>query len=117
MSDFPEGITAPEGAQILVDVCKEAWAVIQDESSDVTTNDEAVGRYEIAVDELNDLGVHVNNEVDHPVFELGVKETACHASFDPTVASRPRPRGVGYSPTVSSAAPPVARVATCALLL
>jgi hypothetical protein len=26
----------------LVDVCKETWAVIQDESSDVNTNDEAV---------------------------------------------------------------------------
>ena len=64
MSDFPEGITAPEGAQILVDACKEAWAVIQDESSDVNTNDEAVDRYEIAVDELNELGVHVNNEGD-----------------------------------------------------
>ena len=60
MSDFPLGITAPEGAQKLVDVCKETWAVTQDESSDVNTNDEAVGRYEIAVDELNELGVHVN---------------------------------------------------------
>jgi hypothetical protein len=28
------------------------------------------------VDELNELGVHVNNEGGHPVFELGVKETA-----------------------------------------
>jgi hypothetical protein len=67
MSDFPEGITAPDGAQKLVDVCKEAWAVIQDESSDVNTNDEAgVDRYDtcIAVDELNELGVHANNEGD-----------------------------------------------------
>jgi hypothetical protein len=30
MSDFPEGTAAPEGAQKLVDVCKETWAVIQD---------------------------------------------------------------------------------------
>jgi hypothetical protein len=70
MSDFPLGITAPEGAQKLVDVCKETWAVIQDESSDVNTNGEAVDRCEIAVDELNELGVHVNNEGDHPVFTL-----------------------------------------------
>jgi hypothetical protein len=80
MSDFPEGIAAPEGAQKLVDVCKEAWAVIQDEPSDVKTNGEAVDRDEIAVDELNELGVHVNNEGDHPVFELGVKETAYDSS-------------------------------------
>jgi hypothetical protein len=82
MSDFPGGITAPEGAQKLVDtvgVCKEAWAVIQDESSDAKTNGEAVDRYGIAVDELNELGVHVNNELrvnnegDHPVFEFGAK--------------------------------------------
>jgi hypothetical protein len=32
------------------------------------------------VDELNELGVHVNNEGDHPVFELGVKETAYDSS-------------------------------------
>jgi hypothetical protein len=80
MSDFPEGIAAPEGAQKLVDVCKEAWAVIQDESSDVNTNDEAVDRYGIAVDELNELGVHVNNEEDFPVFTSGVKDTAYDSS-------------------------------------
>jgi hypothetical protein len=40
MSDFPAGINAPEGAQKLVDVCKETWAVIQDEPSDVNTNDQ-----------------------------------------------------------------------------
>jgi hypothetical protein len=39
---------------------------------DVNTNDEPVDRYEVAVDELNELGVHVNNEGDRPVFELGV---------------------------------------------
>jgi hypothetical protein len=44
------------------------------------TNDGAVDRYEIAVDELNELGVHVNNEGDLPVFTLGVKETA----YDPS---------------------------------
>jgi hypothetical protein len=46
MSDFPEGITAPEGAQKLVDVCKETWAVIQDETSEVSGHDEAVDRFE-----------------------------------------------------------------------
>jgi hypothetical protein len=81
MSDFPEGIAVPEGAQELVDVCKETWAVIQDEPSDVNTNGEAVDRYGIAMDELNELGVHVNNEGDFPVFTLGVKDTA----YDPSL--------------------------------
>ena len=80
MSDFPEGIAAPEGAQKLVDVCKETWAVIQDESSDTTKHDEAVDGFEYAMDELAELGVHVNNEGDFPVFSLGVKETA----YDPS---------------------------------
>jgi hypothetical protein len=84
MSDFPEGITAPERAQKLVDICKETWAVIQDGSSDVaipmTNTDDAADRYGIAVDELNELGVHVNNEGDLHVFTLGVKETACDSS-------------------------------------
>ena len=31
---------------------------------------------EAAMDELAELGVHVNNEGEHPVFSLGVKETA-----------------------------------------
>ena len=55
MSDFPEGIAAPEGAQKLVDVCKETWAVIQDESSEVTGHDEAVESFEDAMDELAEL--------------------------------------------------------------
>jgi hypothetical protein len=80
MSDFPVGIAAPEGAQKLVDVCKETWAVIQGESSDTTKHDEAVSSFEYAVDELAELGVHVNNEGDFPVFSLGVKETA----YDPS---------------------------------
>jgi hypothetical protein len=46
MSDFPEGITAPEGAQKLVGVCKETWAVIQDESSDATVHGGAVDSFE-----------------------------------------------------------------------
>jgi hypothetical protein len=33
MSDFPEGVIAPEGAQELVDVCKETWAVTQRQQS------------------------------------------------------------------------------------
>ena len=49
MSDFPEGIIAPEGAQELVDVCKETWAVIQNEESSVPDSDEAVDRFETAM--------------------------------------------------------------------
>jgi hypothetical protein len=45
MSDFPEGIIAPEGAQELVDVCKETWTVIQNEESSVPDSDEAVDRF------------------------------------------------------------------------
>ena len=33
------------------------------------------------MDELAELGVHVNNEGERPVFGLGVKETA----YDPSV--------------------------------
>jgi hypothetical protein len=55
---------------VLVTTTPNSHSIIQDESSDVTTNDEAVDRYEIAVDELNDLGVHVNNEGDHPASNL-----------------------------------------------
>jgi hypothetical protein len=76
MSDFPEGITAPEGAQKLVDVCKRTWEVIQDDSSDASKHDKAVDSFEAAMDELAELGVHVNNEGEFPVFSLGVKETA-----------------------------------------
>jgi hypothetical protein len=49
MSDFPEGIVAPEGAQELVDVCKETWTVIQNEESSVPDSDEAVDRFEVAM--------------------------------------------------------------------
>ena len=80
MSDFPEGITAPDGAQKLVDVCKETWAVIQDEASEVPDHDEAVDRFEAAMAELAEMEVHVNNEGEHPVFSLGVKETAYDSS-------------------------------------
>jgi hypothetical protein len=55
MSDFPEGITAPEGAQKLVGVSKETWAVIQDESSEVSDHDKAVDRFEAAMAELAEL--------------------------------------------------------------
>ena len=34
MSDFPEGVAAPDGAQKLVDVCKGTWAVISDKNSE-----------------------------------------------------------------------------------
>jgi hypothetical protein len=80
MSDFPEGITAPEGAQKLVDVCKETRAVIQDETSEVSGHDEAADRFGAAMAELGELEFHVNNEGGHPVFSLGVKETAYDSS-------------------------------------
>ena len=77
MSDFPEGIAAPEGAQKLVGVCKETWTVIQDGPPEVSEHDEALESFEAAMDELAELGVHVNNEGEYPVFSLGVKETVC----------------------------------------
>ena len=80
MSDFPEGIIAPEGAQELVDVCKETWAVIQNEESSVPDSDEAVDRFEVAMAALAEMDVHVNNEGDYPVFSLGVKEVAYDSS-------------------------------------
>jgi hypothetical protein len=43
MSDFPEGVTAPDGAQRLVDICKGTWAVINDDLSSVSKNAKAVG--------------------------------------------------------------------------
>jgi hypothetical protein len=52
------------------------WAVIQDETADVTKQDKAVDRSGAAMDELAELGVHVNNEGECPVFSLGVMETA-----------------------------------------
>ena len=81
MSDFPEGVIAPEGAQELVDVCKETWAVTQNEDSSVVDHDEAVDRFEDAMSALAELDVHVNNEGDDPVFSLGVKE----AAYDPSM--------------------------------
>jgi hypothetical protein len=53
MSDFPEGITAPEGAQELVDVCKATRAVIQDEASTVSDQDGAADRFEATMTELD----------------------------------------------------------------
>jgi hypothetical protein len=76
MSDFPEGVAAPDGAQKLVDVCKGTWAVISDKNSEATRHDKAVDSFEAAMDELNELGVHVSNEGGFPVFSSGVKETA-----------------------------------------
>jgi hypothetical protein len=80
MSDFPEGITIPEGAQELVDACKATWAVIQDEASTASDHDGAADRFEAAMAELAEMDVHVNNEGEYPVFSLGVKETACDSS-------------------------------------
>jgi hypothetical protein len=99
---LPEGITAPEGAQKLVDVCKETWAVIQDETSEVLGHDEgqAVDRFEAAMAELAEMEVHVNNEGGHPVFSLGVKETAYGPSVLVSGAKflrLPKPKGVALS--------------------
>jgi hypothetical protein len=80
MSDFPSGVAAPEGAQKLVDVCKGTWAVIEDKESELGVYNRAVERYTAAVEELNEMGVHVNNAEEFPVFTLGVKETA----YDPS---------------------------------
>ena len=82
MSDFPEGITVPEGAQELVDACKASWAVIRDEAPTASDSDHggAVDRFEAAMAELAEMDVHVNNEGEYPVFSLGVKETAYDSS-------------------------------------
>jgi hypothetical protein len=80
MPDFPVGVAAPEGAQKLVDVCKGTWAVIEDKTSDAGTHNEALDSFEAAVNELNEMGAHVNNEGDFPVFTLGVKDAVCDPS-------------------------------------
>jgi hypothetical protein len=82
MSDFPEGITVPEGAQELVGACKASWAVIRDEAPTASDSDHdgAVDRFEAAMAELAEMDVHVNNEGEYPVFSLGVKETAYDSS-------------------------------------
>jgi hypothetical protein len=82
MSDFPKGVTAPEGAQKFVDVCKETWAVIEDKESELDVHNRAVESYTaaVAVEELNEMEVYVNNAGEFPVFTLGVKETA----YDPS---------------------------------
>ena len=78
MSDFPLGVAALEGAQKLVDVCnKGTWAVIEDKESELDVHNRAVESYTAAVEELSEMGVHVNNAGEFPVFTLGVKETAC----------------------------------------
>jgi hypothetical protein len=80
MSDFPLAVAAPEGAQKIVDACKGTWAVIEDTESELDTHYRAVESYTAAVEELNEMGVHVNNAGEFPVFTLGVKESA----YDPS---------------------------------
>jgi hypothetical protein len=80
MSNFPLGVAAPEGAQKVVDVCKGTWAVIGDKESELDTHNRAVENYTAAVEELNEMGVHVNNAGEFPVFSLGAKESA----YDPS---------------------------------
>jgi hypothetical protein len=72
MSDFPKGVAAPEGAQKFVDVCKGTWAVIEDKESELDVHNRAVESYTAAVEELNEMGVHVNNAGEFPVFTPGV---------------------------------------------
>ena len=59
-------MAAPDGAQKPVDVCKGTWAVIQHESSEMRAHDKAVDSFEAAMDELNEMGVYVNNEGEFP---------------------------------------------------
>jgi hypothetical protein len=81
MYGFPSGVTAPEGAQKLVDVCKGTWAVIEDKESELlNAHNRAVESYTAAVEELNEMGVHFNNAGKFPVFTPGVKETVCDPS-------------------------------------
>jgi hypothetical protein len=83
MSDFPLGVAAPEGAQKLVDVCKGTWAVIEDRESALDTHNRAVAAvesYTAAVEELNEMGVHVNNAGEILVFIPGANESA----YDPS---------------------------------
>jgi hypothetical protein len=55
MSDFPEGVAAPDGAQRIF-VSKGTWAVINDDDSSVSKNDKAVDSSSAAP-----IDVHVNN--------------------------------------------------------
>jgi hypothetical protein len=80
MSGFSEGVAAPDGAQKLVDVRKGTWAVTNADTSEVSKHDRAVDSFEAAMNELNDMGVHINNEGEFPVFTLGTIETACDSS-------------------------------------
>jgi hypothetical protein len=68
------------GAQKLADVCKGTWAEINDDTSELSKHDKAVDSFEAAMNELNDMGVHVNNEGEFPVFTSGTKEAACGPS-------------------------------------
>jgi hypothetical protein len=61
-------------------------SLIEDKGSELGTNNRTADRYSAAVEELNEMGVHVNNEVDNegefPVFSLGALPrrnlTRCH---------------------------------------
>jgi hypothetical protein len=43
-----------------------------DRGSELGTHNRAVESYTAAVEELNEMGVHVNNAGEFPVFSLGV---------------------------------------------
>jgi hypothetical protein len=95
MSDFPLGVTAPEGAQKLVGVCKGTGAVIGDRESELGTHNRAAERHTAAVEELNEMAVHINNagEIGNPCgFSLGVREPAC---IRPVLAGGGPPGGRG----------------------
>jgi hypothetical protein len=76
------GVAAPEGAQKLVDVCKGTWAVIEDRESELDTHNRAVESYTAAVEELNEMGVHVNNAGEFPVFSQVLKSLL--TAYDPS---------------------------------
>jgi hypothetical protein len=56
-----------------VGVRKETRAIIEDKESELDTHNRAVESHTAAVEELNEMGVHVNNAGEFPVFTPGVK--------------------------------------------
>jgi hypothetical protein len=68
-------------------VNKGTRAVIEDKEPELDTHNRAVESNTAAVEELNEMGVHVNNAGEFPVFSLGVREPAYDPS--PGVAGGP----------------------------
>ena len=53
---------------------------IEDRESELDTHNRAVESSAAAVEELNEMGVHINSAAEFPVFSLGVKES----TYDPS---------------------------------